>query len=63
MSRLMTVLQRTWVDWSVCVFMGVTAVSSKSSILVVLFTAIALTAAGIGVCKAWRMTKPAEPSA
>ncbi|MFE8974912.1 hypothetical protein [Streptomyces cyaneofuscatus] len=59
----MTLLQRTWVDWAVCVFMVVTAVSSKSSILVVFFTTIALTAAGIGGCKAWRMTRPAKPSA
>ncbi|MFG2716285.1 hypothetical protein ACGFX2_38005 [Streptomyces goshikiensis] len=59
----MTVLKRTSVDWVVCVLMAATAANCKSSIFVVFFTAMALTAAGVGGRKTWRMVMAANSAA
>ncbi|MFD9428099.1 MULTISPECIES: hypothetical protein [unclassified Streptomyces] len=49
--NLTTVLKRTWTDWAVAVYTAVTAARCKSPFLIALFTAVALTAAVIGIRK------------
>ncbi|MFG2774781.1 hypothetical protein [Streptomyces sp. NPDC048350] len=58
MNRSVAVLKQTWVDWSVFVWMVVTASRCKSPIVVVFFTVAALVAAVVGVRKAWQVVRP-----
>ncbi|MEV6081428.1 hypothetical protein AB0L80_41025 [Streptomyces sp. NPDC052069] len=47
--NLMTWLKRTWADWAVLVYTAVTAARCESPFLIAVFTAVALTAAVIGI--------------
>ncbi|MFE5861696.1 hypothetical protein ACFQ77_14235 [Streptomyces virginiae] len=58
MNKLPALLERTWVDWVVCLCMAVTAASCKSPFLVASFAVVALAAAVCGVRKTWQMARP-----
>ncbi|GHI72826.1 hypothetical protein Snoj_67440 [Streptomyces nojiriensis] len=61
-SGLATLLKRTWVDWAVVVYMGVTAARCESPFVLVLCTAVAVVAAVAGARTTWQLVRVSRNS-